>query len=254
MSRQISSRRAKLSKLGRASGRAARSGFRGIGFLAVGVVAAAFVLWDADWWVLRDKIEHVKAAMFGDYVPPECRRDPESCKSTDRKRVRSKKEACAEVPGLKLHCALYQIAEDMNRELFGGRLPPAVITLRQKGGASGYYWHKRFRRPDGSRMSEIAINTRGLRNRSMRWLAALLAHELVHQEQALYGKPGSGGFHNIEWGMMMRRIGLMPSATSSPGGSTTGTRMGHYIKSDGRFDRFAKQHPMIAGQSIPLFE
>ncbi|MEL6290626.1 MAG: SprT-like domain-containing protein [Pseudomonadota bacterium] len=254
MSRQISLRRSKLSKLGRASGRAARSGLRGIGFAAVGVVAAAFVLWDADWWVLRDKIEHVKAAMFGDYVPPECRRDPERCKSTGRTRVRSKKEACAEVPGLKLQCALYQIAEDMNRELFDGRLPPAVITLQRKRGAGGYYWHNRFKRLDGTRISEIALNPSGFRNRSMRHLVSILAHELVHQEQAYFGKPTPGGFHDIEWGLMMRRIGLIPSSTGRPGGGITGTRMSHYIKPGGRFDRFAKRHPLIAGQAVPMFE
>ncbi|MEO0791311.1 MAG: SprT-like domain-containing protein, partial [Pseudomonadota bacterium] len=249
-----SSRSSKLTRFGRASGRAARNGLRGLGFVAVGIVTAVFVLWDADWWVLRDKIEHVKAAMFGEYVPPQCRRDPESCETSDNKRPRTKQEACAEVPGLKLHCTLYSIVEDMNRELFGGRLPPAVITLQRKKGAGGYYWHKRFKRLDGQRISEIAINPSYLRNRSMRSLASVLAHELVHQEQAYFGKPSPGGFHNIEWAMMMRRIGLIPSSTGQPGGGVTGTRMSHYIKADGRFDRFAKAHPMIAGQAVPMFE
>ncbi len=142
----------------------------------------------------------------------------------------------------------------MNRELFGGRLPPAVITLQRRKGAGGYYWHKRFRRIDRERISEIALNPSGFRNRSMRHLVSILAHELVHQEQAYFGKPGPGGFHNIEWGIMMHRIVLIPSSSGRPGGSATGKRISHYIKPGGRFDRFARAHPLIAGQAVPLFE
>jgi hypothetical protein len=57
------------------------------------------------------------------------------------------------------------------------------------------------------------------------FLASLLVQEMVHMEQAYFGKPGDNGFHNAEWGRMMKRVGLHPPTTGRPGGGQTGTRI-----------------------------
>lgn len=228
--------------------------------IAVIAVFAA-LLWDADWWELRDRIEHIKRAMFGPYVTPECRRDPEGCQNrrpapfAPRMAPVSSAEVCHDAPGLRLHCELQAVYRDFNNALFGGRLPPAVITLqRDRPRAGGYFAHGRYKRSDGTLIDEIAINLSRLKGASMRFIASVLLHEMVHLEVAHFGNPGRKGFHNQDWGRRMRRVGLQPSATGRPGGATTGVNMSHYTLAGGPFDQLAQTHPLIAGRKISLVE
>ncbi len=46
----------------------------------------------------------------------------------------------------------------------------------------------------------------------------------------------------------------MPSFTGQPGGGVISTRMSHYIKAGGQFDRFANKHQLIAERAVPMFE
>ncbi|MEL6227068.1 MAG: hypothetical protein AAFR01_08625, partial [Pseudomonadota bacterium] len=43
-----------------------------IGFGATALILASiiFVTWRADYWLLRDRIEHIIEALWGDYIPP----------------------------------------------------------------------------------------------------------------------------------------------------------------------------------------
>ncbi len=125
-----------------------------------------------------------------------------------------------------------------NRRLFGGALPPAIITLQRKAGTHGYYSAKRFEaRDDGERETdEIALNPGTFAGRSDRDILSTLVHEMVHHWQEHFGKPGRGRYHNHEWAEKMESIGLVPSTTGVPGGQRTGQRMTHYVIIGGLFD------------------
>ena len=47
----------------------------------------------------------------------------------------------------------------------------------------------------------------------------------------------SRGYHNAEWAVKMKAIGLQPSSTGAPGGSETGQRMSSYIIPGGPFTK-----------------
>lgn len=241
------------SSLKRGAHRVGKSGVVVLGLLG----AATFVFWNADVWVLRDKIEHLRTALFGAYVHPDCRGEPvvpcrngKPIKKPSRTPV-SSHSICADNPGLAFHCRFQTLYADFNRELFENRLPPAVITLQRGKGYRGFFAHRRFKTPNGKTIDEIALNPQVFGRISMRILASTLVHEMVHLEQAHFGTPGRGGFHNKEWGDLMRRVGLEPSSTGRPGGRTIGVRMTHYIVPGGRFNRFARAHPMIVDRKPP---
>ena len=224
-----------------------------------------FVTWDADYWQLRDRFEHISQALFGDYIPPACRKDLSRCtkdpktgrlvvKPPTPERVDRPFEACKGPEGLKLHCQLHALFDYFNTELFEGRLPRALITLQRKKNAGGYYWHQKFRKADGGRIDEIAMNPSFFGRSNIAFLASILVHEMVHMEQAYFGKPGKNGFHNAEWRRMMKRVGLHPSHTGRPGGRETGTRMSHYIIKGGAFDRAAARHPILKNKRLAFYE
>jgi hypothetical protein len=62
-------------------------------------------------------------------------------------------------------------------------------------------------------------------------------HEQVHLWQRVFGNPGVRGYHNREWSMKMRTIGLMPSSTGAVGGAEVGQHMSHYVVRDGPFQK-----------------
>ena len=58
-----------------------------------------------------------------------------------------------------------------------------------------------------------ALNADGFVGRSDEQICSTLAHGLCHLWQHVYGTPPSRGYHDREWSMKMRTIGLMPSST-----------------------------------------
>ena len=73
-------------------------------------------------------------------------------------------------------------------------------------------------------------------------------------EQAYFGNPGDNGFHNAEWGRMMKRVGLHPSSTGKPSGQQTGTRTSHYVIPGGAFARTAAEHPILKKERLAFYE
>ncbi|MEL6311270.1 MAG: SprT-like domain-containing protein [Pseudomonadota bacterium] len=242
---------------GRTLARASRTGGRVLVTMLAVSAASLFILWDADWWIVRDKVEHLRAALFGSYVTPDCRADPTDCENGQKVPKPERTTAaqmCADQPGLEIHCQFQELFAYFNTELFENRLPPAVITLQRKRGAAGYFSHRRFSRPDGETIDEIAMNPSTFGRASMLELASTLVHEMTHLEQAHFGAPGANGFHNAEWGRLMKRVGLHPSATGLFGAPETGVRMTHYIIPGGHFEQVAKAHPLIAGAIVAVVE
>ena len=77
----------------------------------------------------------------------------------------------------------YQSAFDyFNAELFGGRLPPCLITLQRTHHARGYYSSLRFaaRNNYTLRADEIALNPDTFLGRSDKEILSTLVHEQTH--------------------------------------------------------------------------
>lgn len=125
-----------------------------------------------------------------------------------------------------------------NREIFGGKLPHALITLAYHRGARGYFRSEPFTdRAEGDRHAdEVALNPFTFVGRTDKEILSTLVHEQAHLWQHHYGTPPKRPVHNKEWATKMEEIGLMPSSTGEPGGKRTGRRVSHFIIEGGLFD------------------
>lgn len=141
-------------------------------------------------------------------------------------------------PSKATYDALHAAYDHFNAELFGGRLPPAMLTIHRKRNAHGYFWAKQFRERNDKKLEldEIALNPETM-GRDPKTVLSTLVHEMCHLEQEHFGKPAKGGYHNKEWAGMMKAVGLMPSVTGQPGAPETGRRVTHYIEIGGVFDK-----------------
>lgn len=130
----------------------------------------------------------------------------------------------------------FQAAYDhFNRELFEGRLPPCLITLRGGKKCYGYFSPSRFRTAGGETTDEIAMNPSQLLTSPLAETLSTLVHEMTHLEHEHFGKPPRRAYHNRAWADLMERVGLIPSDTGQPGGRKTGQHMSHYIQEAGPF-------------------
>jgi predicted SprT family Zn-dependent metalloprotease len=94
---------------------------------------------------------------------------------------------------------------------------------------------------DGETVAEIGLNPSTFAHRTAEEILSTIAHEMVHLDQYLHGKPSPHGYHNREFATRMRLIGLQASATGKPGGAEVGQHMTHYIIDGGRFQSVARQ-------------
>lgn len=139
---------------------------------------------------------------------------------------------------MRVYTGLTATYDYFNRELFGGQLPPCLITLQRHRGAYGYFAHRRFARlGSDERTDEIALNPALFKAGEEDDILSTLVHEMAHLWQYHFGKPSRAGYHNREWAAKMRTIGLIPSDTGKPDGAETGQRMSHYIDPEGPFAR-----------------
>jgi predicted SprT family Zn-dependent metalloprotease len=144
-------------------------------------------------------------------------------------------------PTRQTYAALQAAARHFNKTLFGGRLPPCLITFQRRANTFGYFASDRFEHRGGKTTThELALNPVHFNERSPEATLSTLVHEMVHAKQKAFGKPGRGRYHNAEWAGMMEEIGLMPSSTGAPGGKRTGDRVSHWIVPGGPFDRVCR--------------
>lgn len=127
-----------------------------------------------------------------------------------------------------------------NDSIFDGNLPGCLFTLQRKNRTYGYYCPTRFEHKCGETADEIALNPQYFSTRTVEDVLSTLVHEMVHQWQEHFGKPGRRRYHNKEWGTKMENVGLMPSNTGKPGGKRTGDQMSHYIIDGGLFQRLCQ--------------
>lgn len=123
-----------------------------------------------------------------------------------------------------------------NERLFGGAIPPCLITLQREKRTYGYFSQRRFAHRTSKMVTdEIAINPSFFGVVPLLEVLQTIVHEMVHAWQFHHGTPGRRGYHNKEWADKMEAIGLMPSSTGAPGGARTGEHMADYAIPGGHF-------------------
>ena len=133
----------------------------------------------------------------------------------------------------------------LNAELFGGELPPCLITYQRGRKFYGYFAGDRFTdilRSSTARIDEIAINPFYLREELTEHALSTLVHEMAHLKRHRLIEPRpTPGYHDQQWAATMIDVGLIPSTTGEPGGKTTGQKVGHYVIVGGRFSLAAQE-------------
>ncbi|WP_193060519.1 SprT-like domain-containing protein [Halomonas sp. 3A7M] len=140
-------------------------------------------------------------------------------------------------PTQQIYDELQSAYDHFNKALFDDALPDCLITLQRERRTFGYYCRDRFVNHGGTITDEIAMNPAYFGIRSIRKSLSTLVHEMVHQWQIHFGKPGRRGYHNKEWADKMDALGLIASNTGQPGGKRVGEQMDHYIQKGGAFDQ-----------------
>ena len=121
-----------------------------------------------------------------------------------------------------------------NEHLFDGCLDNVIITTNNNGKALGYASNGHWFYGEEA-VDEISLCKKSFNNRTLVEILSTLVHEMCHVWQYQHGKPSRGGYHNKEWGVKMKEVGLHPSSTAQPGGKETGQRVSHYIVKGGAF-------------------
>lgn len=168
-----------------------------------------------------------KAGIFGlSDITPAAARSQENQVSTNRP-VEPTKEC---------YDQLQQAFAFLNTRLFGGTLPPVMLTLQRRTKTCGYFSPKQFARPDGNTVGEIAVNPAYFATTPLIILLSFIAHDMCHAWRTTVSEePPRRCYHDIAWAKKMREIGLEPSDTGLPGGKHVGERMTHMIRADGLF-------------------
>lgn len=139
-------------------------------------------------------------------------------------------------PTEQIYGALETAYTHFNQDLFGTKLPSALITLQRKGPKTmGYFSPERFLgRSNEKTTDEVAMNPMHF-GRTLEETLATFVHEMVHLWQKHFDKPSRGGYHNKDWAKKMKEIGLQPTDTGEPGGHVTGQSIQQYPIPGGLF-------------------
>lgn len=144
-------------------------------------------------------------------------------------------------PTLDFYAQLQRAFDHFNEQLFDGKLPPCLITLRSSYRHYGYHHADRFVNKQGQTLDELGLHPGFFTLRPVEEVLSYLVHEMVHHWQDRLGQPSKSNAHNKEWAQKMREVGLEPSSTGLPSGKDTGQSMSHYIQPDGRFIKSCRE-------------
>lgn len=129
-----------------------------------------------------------------------------------------------------------KVFDFFNEKLFDGKLPQVLITMQSRGNFLGMFTASVYTDQSGAIAHELSMNPFHL-GKSAKDYCSTFVHEMVHELQRETGKPGRAGYHNKQWGKLMKEIGLYPSETGQPGGKEIGDKMSHYIVEGGPFEK-----------------
>ena len=158
-----------------------------------------------------------------------------------------------QTPTLTLYGALQSAFDHFNDKLFGGRLPPCILTLRSASRVFGYHHAGRFVAMDGKVIDEVGLNPGFFTLQPIESVLSTLVHEMVHHWQNHAGTPSPANPHNREWSDKMVSLGLQPSSTGLPGGKKTGRSMSDYILPGGLYLSACKEL-LATGFALPWMD
>lgn len=153
-------------------------------------------------------------------------------------------------PTLELYGALDRAFIHFNETIFGGTLPPCLITLRSSNRIRGYHHNGRFISATGIVGDELGLHPGYFAVLPIEIALSTLVHEMVHHWQEHFGRPSKSNPHNRDWVTKMVSVGLVPSHTGLPGGRQTGRSMSHYIQPNGLYAA-ACQDLLKSGFELP---
>ena len=142
-------------------------------------------------------------------------------------------------PTIETHSELQHAYDYYNQKLFNHQLPRALITIQRKYRTYGFFSSRQFvNRAGNTTVDQITLHPGFFGVRDILETMQTLVHEMVHQWQSHFGKPGRGRYqHNHQWADKMESLGLMPSRTGKPGGARIGGSMLDYPIDGGLFMR-----------------
>ena len=114
-------------------------------------------------------------------------------------------------PTTEFYAALQCAFDHFNAELFEGKLPHCLITLRSASRVYGYHHADRFISSKGEMIDELGLHPGFFTLRPIESVLSTLVHEMVHHWQQHFGTPSPSNAHNQEWSRKMESLGLMPS-------------------------------------------
>jgi hypothetical protein len=129
--------------------------------------------------------------------------------------------------------------DHFNGELFGGELPDCFFVYQRRSHSGGHFAPNRFvGRGINFARHELSLNPDGFVGKTDEFICSILVHEMTHCWQEHFGakkKREDYRYHDREWALKMKSMGLQPSNTGMVGGKETGVRMAHYIIPGGPF-------------------
>jgi hypothetical protein len=141
--------------------------------------------------------------------------------------------------------AYQQMFDYFNSRLFENSLPKCMLSFsRRRSSSHTLFTAGQWCEEVGSVTPEISLNLKQLCEDEPRKVMAMLVAQMVHLWQEIYGQPSQKGYYNREWAEKMAAIGLIPSATGSPGGRQTGRGIKPCIEEKGQFEQAFREMPV----------
>lgn len=128
----------------------------------------------------------------------------------------------------------------LNEKLFHDDVPHVILNFSRKSKTYGFFSADRWHDATKDNTHEISLNP-DMFNRDFKLVLSTLVHEMCHLWQHACGVPARGRYHNREWGMKMKEVGLYPSSTGQEGGKEVGDKVSHYIIDSGAYDTLYKE-------------
>ena len=129
-----------------------------------------------------------------------------------------------------------------NVKLFDSKLPSCLITLKKHKGAYGYFKANSYQTMETTvtKTDEICLNPQEFKNRKTNEVLSTLVHEMVHLWQQHLGDAPKTAYHNKQWALQMKRVGLQPESCDGKG-KETGAKVSHKIIEAGAFFEACKE-------------
>jgi hypothetical protein len=140
-------------------------------------------------------------------------------------------------PTVEMSVELQSAFDHFNAELFGGQLPPTLLTLQRQKMTAGYFTADGWvNRQGAEKVDEIALNPKYFAVQTLPESMKNLVLQMTFCWQKHFGTPGRRRYANKNYSDKLISIGLMPSHTGRPGGRTTGEKLDAYSIEGGLFE------------------